>query len=72
MRREELHQIVNCVDCGSPVDVARERGYRSVGDWALCWECAIRRGARFDHNEDRWTDPPDLTGLPPTDEQRVP
>jgi hypothetical protein len=71
MHRKEREEIVTCVDCGSPLDVERERGYSATSEWALCWSCALTRGARFDENEDRWSVPPDLTGLPPIGEEEI-
>ena len=71
MHRSELEEMADCVDCGFPVDVDRERGYRSSGDWVLCQSCAFARGARFDQEEDRWTVPPDSTGLPETEAHQI-
>ena len=68
MHREAWDEITECVDCGAPVDVARERGYRTVSEWALCWQCATNRGARYDEDEDRWSVPPETSGLPLSDE----
>ena len=71
MHREEWDELTNCIDCGTPVDVGRERGYQSEGGWALCWDCALARGARFDENEDRWTVQPDVVGLAAEDDHKV-
>lgn len=71
MYREASDKMVECVDCGVALDVDLERGYRGLGEWALCWDCALRRGATFDEQEDRWTVAPDVSGLPPDDEHRV-
>jgi hypothetical protein len=70
MHREAWGELVDCADCGAPLDVGRERGYQGEGDWALCRECAIARGGRFDENEDRWMVTPDVTGLRSDDEHR--
>jgi hypothetical protein len=64
MHRSESEEIVDCVDCGTPLDVDRERGYRGSGDWALCQACALERGGRFDEEEDRWTVAPNTLDLP--------
>jgi hypothetical protein len=71
MRRSAVGGLLVCVDCGASVDVERDRGYQGLGDWALCWACAVHRGALFDEQEDRWTVPPDRQGLPPEDDHRV-
>lgn len=72
MHRREREEIVDCVDCGSPLDVERERGYSTSKGWALCWSCALTRGARFDEDEDRWSVAPDITGLPPVEPEEIP
>ena len=41
MHREEWDEISECVGCGAPVDVGRERGYRASDGQALCWSCAV-------------------------------
>jgi hypothetical protein len=71
MHREESGGTVDCADCRVPVDLGHECGYQGAGDWALCQACGLRRGGHFDENEDRWTVPPDVTGLRPDDEHRV-
>jgi hypothetical protein len=71
MRRQTVDGLLACVDCGTSVDVERVRGYRGLGDWVLCWACALNRGAFFDEQEDRWTVPPSRQGLPPEDDHRV-
>ncbi|MBW2291750.1 MAG: hypothetical protein JRG94_05505 [Deltaproteobacteria bacterium] len=71
MQRETRDELVECADCGVPVDVGLERGYPVGDNSALCWECAIKRGARFDDDEDLWLEPPDVTGLFPDVEHKV-
>lgn len=63
MERRGSEEMVDCADCGLPLDLGRDRGYRGHGDWALCGACALERGARFDEDEDCWIVPPDATGL---------
>jgi hypothetical protein len=71
MHRDRSNRLMGCVDCGTPLDVGRERAYRGHGDWVLCWACALKRGAQFDEQAEHWTRPPDVTGLPPEDDHRV-
>lgn len=71
MEREQAEEIVDCADCGLPLDVERERGYRGHQEWALCRGCALQRGAQFDEDEDIWIVPPDLTDLPGLRDHRV-
>lgn len=72
MHREEWDEISECVGCGAPVDVSRERGYRTSDGQALCWSCAVARGARFDEEEDRWQIEPDLSGILPRTDHEIP
>lgn len=71
MFREESDALVECVDCGTPLDVDRERGYALSDSLALCWSCALSRGAQFDEEGERWRTPPDTGGLSIDDEHRV-
>lgn len=71
MFREESDAMVECLDCGTPLDVDRERGFALGNDMALCWSCARSRGAEFDEEEGRWRSPPDTEGLVIDDEHRV-
>ncbi len=63
MHRQTWFEMMDCADCGIPIDVDRERGYRSADDWALCSGCALERGGCFDEEEDRWVVLPDTTDL---------
>mgnify|MGYP003573227590 CR=1 FL=1 len=72
MYREAWDEISECVDCGAPVDVGRERGYRVSDRQVLCWSCSIARGARFDEDEDRWRIQPDTSDIPREEEHQVP
>ena len=71
MHRKTWEEMSDCADCGQPLDAALERGYMTEGEWALCWTCATARGAQFDENEDCWTVPPNLEGLPIDRQHRV-
>jgi ketol-acid reductoisomerase len=70
MHRETADQLVDCADCGAKVNVGLQRGYTVGENAALCWSCAIERGARFDEDEDRWSEAPDVTGLIPDEEHK--
>jgi hypothetical protein len=71
MHRETWDGLVECADCGVPVDVEFERGYRVADNSALCMACAIKRGGSFDEDEDLWSVPPDVIGLFPDTEHEV-
>lgn len=63
MHREEADQYVACADCGATVLVAPDRAFAFGEQSALCWECAMRRGGSYDADQDRWTEPPDVSDL---------
>jgi hypothetical protein len=57
-----------CVDCGAQLWPDVEPTFATGPNTYLCFECAERRGGVYDADEDRWTVPPDASGLP--DERR--
>jgi hypothetical protein len=57
----EIETLV-CADCGGAVAGGVDRGF-PFGPNVLCWECALRRGGRYDAQQDRWTVAPDLSDL---------
>ncbi len=71
MHREAWDEMSECAVCGVAVDVGRERGYRTGDGQALCWSCAVARGARFDEEEDRWLVEPDTSDIPPALDRAV-
>ena len=56
-----------CTDCGATM-FEGDQSFASSADTYLCFACAERRGGVYDGARDRWTVPPDVTGLP--DERR--
>lgn len=65
MHRDEADRIVSCADCGAMIDPDRDRGFVSPAAVALCFDCSIRRGGRWDGNQERWDTEPSSTGLEP-------
>lgn len=59
-----------CVDCGEGLWPDIDRSFPCGNDLYLCYECAERRGGSYDAKQDRWTTPPDVSGL--FDERRPP
>jgi hypothetical protein len=57
-----------CIDCGAGLWPGVGRAFATGPDAFLCFACAERRGGVYDAGEDRWTTPPDVTGL--SDERR--
>lgn len=54
---------VPCARCGARIWPERERGYRFGEQQALCWECALALGGRYDGERERWVQTPNITGL---------
>ncbi len=65
---EGWEETSSCIDCGAELWPDRDRAFPSGPETYLCFDCAERRGGVYDADEDRWTVPPDATGLP--DERR--
>lgn len=65
MQQEEWEGARICAACGAQVP-AGGRIFAFGTDNALCGECGVARGGRYDAERDVWDVQPDLTGL--TDE----
>jgi len=63
VHRSEESDITLCADCGAEIAPEAERGFGLGGATALCFECAVRRGGRWDEAHDRWVTEPSLAGL---------
>ena len=63
MHRSEEGNLARCADCDAEIDPGHERGFGLGGGGALCYECAVRRGGRYDEVHDRWAEEPRLDGL---------
>ncbi len=66
MHRSETEGLVPCVVCGVETAAALERGFSIGADSVLCYECAQRRGGRWDEERAIWTREPDVVGLVPS------
>ncbi len=51
-----------CADCGALVR-AGGRGFALGAEDALCWDCSLRRGGRYDAGNDVWDVAPEVTDL---------
>jgi len=71
MHRSEIEdmQVTMCASCGEEISAARDRAYVIGEDEAICFSCAIDRGGEYDELEDRWTEGPDLAGVPSSAER---
>ena len=63
MHRSEERNIANCLDCGTQLEPARERGYTFGSRGVLCFECAVRRGGSWDGTHEHWDTEPSIEGL---------
>ena len=63
MHREESDELVACALCGATIAPASDRGYSFGENAVLCFQCAERRGGRYDSDEDRWTSEPSVGDL---------
>jgi len=63
MRRTESEELAVCAECGAEIVAGRDRSYEFGSSGALCFACAVRRGGSYDESRDRWTTPPDTSGL---------
>jgi len=69
-REDDWSEPTTCCECGAPIWAEVDRAFPCSADDYLCFACAERRGGVYDAFEDRWTAPPDVSGLP--DERRTP
>jgi hypothetical protein len=63
MHESESHELVSCAVCGAEISVAADRGFAFGPSGALCWECGVRRGGRYDALHERWEVPPQFADL---------
>lgn len=62
MHRSESDELTSCVACGAEVSIALDRSYALDEQHALCMQCALSRGGRYDEHQDRWIELPRLDG----------
>ena len=55
-------QTLPCADCGAGTVVA-DRTYEFGSEQLLCWQCAERRGGRYDAHQERWSQEPEIADL---------
>jgi len=59
--REEP-EAIPCADCGEAI-FASGRGYAFGTEQWLCWQCAERRGGRYDAHRECWSGAPEVGDL---------
>lgn len=63
MHRSEAGEMIDCAVCGATVDSRGSSSFAFGPESALCFDCAIGRGGKFDAGEDRWVEPPRISDL---------
>ncbi len=63
MHEAESSELVSCAVCGAELCVATDRGFAFASNGALCWECSVRRGGRYDSLHERWDVAPQVSDL---------
>lgn len=63
MHRSETYDLVRCANCEEEVSADDHRAYLFGAGAALCYECALERGGRYDEGRDDWTRAPDLSAF---------
>jgi hypothetical protein len=58
MRRSETAGQADCSECGASVSSGRSREFEFGESLVLCFDCAVRRGGRYDEALDRWSEAP--------------
>jgi hypothetical protein len=63
MHRSERTSYVLCSDCGTELNPGAERSFAFGARGVLCFDCAVRRGGRYDESFDRWLHVPLIDDL---------
>jgi hypothetical protein len=63
MRRSEMEDFVACAVCGAQVALGSDRSFAFGSDQAVCWECSLKRGGRYDAQHERWEVAPRIVDL---------
>jgi hypothetical protein len=63
VHRSEERTLAECADCGAELQPEGQEGFSFGTRGVLCFDCAMRRGGRYDEHQDRWAVEPSLEGL---------
>lgn len=63
MHSEETLEPATCADCGEPTDLDSTLSFVISENKVLCFDCALRRGGRYDEDEGGWVVAPNVLGL---------
>jgi len=65
MERSDEMALDRCADCGADIRPGAEPVFAFGTAGMVCWDCALRRGGRYDAERERWSEAPDLRDLVP-------
>ena len=65
MHRSEASALLTCSDCGVEVRAGADRLFAFGARGILCFDCALRRGGRYDETHDLWSAEPRIDDLGP-------
>jgi len=62
-RGSDMEDVLTCAACGGEISLGDDRSFAFGNDQAVCWECSLRRGGRYDAHLDRWEVAPHIVDL---------
>jgi len=62
-RQSDTEAGLACAACGGEIGFRDERSFAFGSDQAVCWECCLKRGGRYDAHLDRWEVAPRVVDL---------
>jgi hypothetical protein len=63
MHRSEERDLLSCASCGAELSGASDRAFVFGSESALCFECSLERGGRYDAAHERWEVAPRVADL---------
>ena len=55
MHRSETRELVECAVCRAEIHPSMDRAYAVTSRTALCFDCALLRGGRYDEERGVWS-----------------
>ena len=55
MHRSETRELIQCAVCRAEIRASLDRAYVITSRTALCFDCALERGGRYDEGRDLWS-----------------
>jgi hypothetical protein len=63
LKESDYQFPVDCSCCGLPVTPGLDRTFALAEDRALCFECSVERGGKYDETRGCWVQAPRTDGL---------